>query len=70
MPSEPKNLPGWVRELAPLKDRTITNDDSSELHSIGTANGDFELLRWWPALDEVPSLNNLVSERAQGRSHG
>ncbi|GAA1496680.1 hypothetical protein [Paeniglutamicibacter kerguelensis] len=68
MPSEPKNLPGWVRELAPLKDRTITNDDSSELHSIGTANGDFELLRWWPALDEVHSLHNLVSERAQGRS--
>ena len=67
MPSEPKNLPGWVRELAPLKDRTIINDDFSELHSFGNANGDFELLRWWPARDEVPSLNNLVSERAQGR---
>ncbi|MFJ6416733.1 hypothetical protein [Paeniglutamicibacter sp. NPDC091659] len=68
MPSDPKNLPSWVRELAPLKDRTITNDTSSELHSVGTANGDFEILRWWPARDEVPSLNNLLSERAQGRA--
>lgn len=67
MPSEPKNLPSWVRELAPLKDRTIINDDSSELLSFGNANGDFELLRWWPTRDEVPSINNLVSERAQGR---
>lgn len=68
MPSEHKNLPDWVRELAPLKDRTITHENSSELHSVGATNGDFELLRWWPASDEVQSLDNRLSESAQGRA--
>lgn len=68
MPSNPRDLPRWVRELAPLADRTLANDDSTELHSIGVADGDFEMLRWWPARDEVPALGTLLDELAQGRA--
>jgi hypothetical protein len=68
MPHTPRNLPRWVSELAPLTNRKVTNVDSFELHSIGTVDGDFEMLGWWPTLDEVTALSSRVAGLAHGNT--
>lgn len=68
MPTMPKSLPPLVGELAPLTDRTVTTQDPSELHSIGTRDGDFELLAWWPPAGDITEFSTRTATLAPGRT--
>ncbi|PQZ86682.1 hypothetical protein CQ018_18555 [Arthrobacter sp. MYb227] len=63
MPAVAKNLPTWVSDLALLRDRHITRDDTQELHSRGDSATDSEVMRWWPAESDSTDSDSLVSHQ-------
>lgn len=55
-----KNLPSWVSDLALLRDRHITRDDTQEIHSRGESASDNEVMRWWPTESDSTVAESLT----------